>query len=77
MFGDAGYKFFCFPTPRVRMHVFVICPAGRAKFWLEPQIERAGDLETRLSDDALQEVVEVIKLHAADLGAAWDRALPV
>lgn len=52
------------------MHVHVTCPAGEAKFWLEPQIELARNHNlTRLQ---LKEIEGIIEEHLDEFKAAWN-----
>lgn len=41
VFRDGQFRFFFFSREEVRIHIHVTCPAGEAKFWLEPAIELA------------------------------------
>ena len=54
-----------------RIHVHVICPAGEAKFWLEPEIELARNHNlTRLQ---LKEVEEIVEEHFDEFKIAWEK----
>lgn len=41
VFRDGPFRFFVFSREVERIHIHVTCPAGEAKFWLEPEIELA------------------------------------
>lgn len=41
VFRDGPFRFFFFSREEERIHIHVTCPAGEAKFWLEPEIELA------------------------------------
>ena len=41
VFRESGFRFFFFFREEDRMHIHVVSGDGEAKFWLEPEIERA------------------------------------
>lgn len=41
---EKGYRFFFFSREENRMHIHVIRSSGEAKFWLEPEIELARNI---------------------------------
>jgi hypothetical protein len=41
VFRDGPFRFFFFSREEERIHIHVTCPAGEAKFWLDPAIELA------------------------------------
>jgi hypothetical protein len=52
------------------MHVHVICPAGEAKFWIEPEIELARNHNlTRLH---LKDIEAIIEEHCDEFKNAWN-----
>jgi hypothetical protein len=72
---EGQYKLFCIAHPEkgssLRAHAFAMCPAGRARIWLEPEIEICKAFETGLSAEQLAEVLELAMKHAPKLLSAW------
>lgn len=56
------------------MHVHVFCADGEAKFWLEPEIELAGNF--RLTPVQLNEARRLIEEHCDEFKAAWRKHFP-
>jgi hypothetical protein len=72
---EGQYKLFCIAHPEKgsspRAHAFVMCAAGRARIWLEPEIEICKTFETGLNAEQLAEVLELAVKHASKLLLAW------
>ncbi|MBI2830797.1 MAG: DUF4160 domain-containing protein [Chloroflexi bacterium] len=66
---EKGYRFFFFSREEDRMHVHITCPAGEAKFWLEPQIELARNYNFTRSQ--LKEIEGIIEEHHDEFKVAW------
>jgi hypothetical protein len=59
-----------FSREESRPHVPVYCSAGKAKFWLDPELELARNY--RLSKVQLKEVEKIIERRYDELKAAWN-----
>ena len=70
VFRERGYRFFFFSREEPRIHVHVMCGAGEAKYWLEPEIELAKNHQ--LSRKELREIEEIIEAHLHELKTAWN-----
>jgi hypothetical protein len=68
---DKGYRFFFFSREESRMHVHVSCGDGEAKFWLEPEITLARNVQ--LSGLQLKEIGQLIEVHVDELKTAWNK----
>ncbi len=55
------------------MHVHITCPAGEAKYWLEPEIELAKN--HKLTRVQLKEIESVIEVHYNEFKSAWKKHL--
>ena len=53
------------------MHVHVTCPAGEAKFWLEPEIGLARNY--KLARLHLREIEDIIEEHCDEFKDAWKK----
>jgi len=53
------------------MHVHVSCGDGEAKFWLEPEITLARNVQ--LSGLQLKEIGQLIEVHVDELKTAWNK----
>jgi hypothetical protein len=53
------------------MHVHIYCGDGEAKFWLEPQIELAGNYG--LSRQQLQAIENIIEERQNEIRNAWQK----
>lgn len=56
------------------MHVHVNHANGEAKFWLEPEIALAQNYG--LSQNALNEVETMVRLHEKEIRDGWHRHFP-
>lgn len=65
-----GYRFFN-SREETRRHVHVSTADGTAKFWLEPIIALA--YYYNLGSKELAEAEEIIREHADDFRAEWDK----
>ena len=70
---EKGYRFFFFSREETRMHVHVTCPAGEAKYRLEPEIELAKN--HKLTRVQLKEIENLIEVHYNDFKSAWEKHL--
>jgi len=68
---DKGYRFFFFSREESRMRVHVSCGDGEAKFWLEPEITLARNVQ--LSGLQLKEIGQLIEVHVDELKTAWNK----
>lgn len=68
---DKGYRFFFFSREESRMHVHISCGDGEAKFWLEPEITLARNVQ--LSGSQLKEIGQLIEVHVDELKTAWNK----
>jgi len=62
------YRFFFNSREEVRPHIHVSCPAGVAKFWLEPLVSLASYY--RLSARELRHIEEIVKEHEDEFKSA-------
>jgi len=69
IFRQDGFRFFFFSREEPRLHVYVHCADGEAKFWLEPALKLAQNY--RLSDRQLSAIEELIREHENEIRAAW------
>lgn len=69
LFRERGYRFFFFSREEPRMHVHVHHANGEAKFWLEQDIALAQNYG--LSQNALNEVEAMIRLHEKEIRDGW------
>jgi len=61
IFNEKGYRFFFFSREEWRMHVHVYCTDGEAKYWLEPEIELAKQIE------------QIIEVHYNEITSGWKK----
>ena len=71
VFREDGYRFFFFSREETRIHVHIYCGDGEAKFWLEPQIELAGNYG--LSRQQLQAIENIIEERQNEIRNAWQK----
>ena len=71
VFREKGFRFFFFSREEARLHIHVQAGGGEAKFWIEPQIELAGNYGLKGSD--LSIIEGLIKEHESEIRAAWHR----
>jgi hypothetical protein len=71
IFREGGFRFYFFSREEPRMHVHVHCADGEAKFWLEPTIELAQNLD--LNNRQIRTVRSLIEAHEHEIRAAWKR----
>jgi hypothetical protein len=67
----SGYRFLFYSREEARIHVHVVSPQGEAKFWLEPELELAGN--HRLSRAELKTIERIIEAHYDEFIAAWHK----
>ena len=65
------YRFFFNSREEIRPHIHVSCPAGVAKFWLEPIVSLASYY--RLSPRELRQIENIVREHEDDFKSAWDQ----
>ena len=66
---EGSYRFYFFSREEPRMHVHVQCPAGEAKYWLEPTVLLAQN--RGLSGQQLREIRLVIERKLDAFRDAW------
>ncbi|MDO9533033.1 MAG: DUF4160 domain-containing protein [Deltaproteobacteria bacterium] len=66
-----SYRFFFNSREEIRPHIHVSCPAGVAKFWLEPIVSLASYY--RLSPRELRQIENIVREHEDDFKSAWDK----
>ena len=71
VFKDRNYRFFFFSREESRKHVHVSCPAGEAKFWIEPIIALAT--YHGLSQKQLNEIQSIVESHVDEIICAWEK----
>lgn len=69
IFRVKHYRFFFFSREEQRMHVHVTCPDGEAKFWLEPEVAVAKNIE--LSARQLREIQDIVEERKDEIIVAW------
>jgi hypothetical protein len=69
LFRERGYRFFFFSREESRIHVHVNHANGEAKFWLEPEVALAQNYG--LSQNALNEVEAMVRLHEKEIRDGW------
>jgi hypothetical protein len=69
LFRAGSYRFFSREDPR--KHVHVTCPAGEAKFWIEPIIALATYYG--LSKRQLKEVELLVEANFDEINSAWEK----
>ncbi len=74
VFREKGYRFLFLSREEPRMHVHALSQDGEAKFWLEPELELAGNYG--LSRAQLREIEQIIEVHNDELVAAWRKHFP-
>lgn len=62
-------RFFFFSREEERMHIHIVSPDGEAKYWLEPEIEKA--MSYNISNKELKNIEKIIKEHQDDFRTAW------
>jgi hypothetical protein len=65
------YRFFFNSREEMRRHIHVSCPAGVAKFWLEPIVSLASYYH--LSPKELRELENIVRERENEFKSAWDR----
>lgn len=70
VFREDGYRFFFFSREESRRHIHVISGDGEAKYWLEPEIELAGNYRFRRAQ--LKAIENLIEAHYDELVRAWN-----
>jgi hypothetical protein len=65
------HRFFFNSREEIRRHIHVSCPAGVAKFWLEPIVSLASYY--RLSSRELRQIENMVREHEDDFKSAWDQ----
>ncbi len=70
VFRIGRYRFYFFSREEDRPHVHVKCPAGEAKFWLEPIISLAA--YSGLSKKHLTYLQKIVESRKDEITKAWD-----
>ena len=71
VFRERGYRFFFFSLEEDRMHIHVVCGNGKAKFWIEPEIDLA--MSSGLSTKELSIIERIVKEHQNEIKRAWQK----
>ena len=71
VFTDGPFRFFFFSREETRRHIHVTCPAGEAKFWLEPEIELA--MQHGLPPHRVSEIRRLVEEHEDEIRRAWQQ----
>ncbi len=74
VFREGGFRFYFFSREEARMHVHVQGQSGEAKFWLEPEIERAQYVG--LSRHEIGEASRLVQEREHDIRNAWRKHFP-
>lgn len=69
VFRERGYRFFFFSLEEERMHIHVISGNGKAKFWIEPEIDLS--MSSGLSTKELSIIERIVKEHQDEIEKAW------
>ena len=64
-----SYQFHFYSREESRPHVHVRTPDGKAKFWLEPQVELADS--SNLAQRELRQLEELVTEYQDDFRTAW------
>ncbi|MBI1870738.1 MAG: DUF4160 domain-containing protein [Chlamydiae bacterium] len=71
VFRYKNYRFFFFSREEKKIHVHVSCPAGEAKFWIEPIVSLCEHY--RLSSKELRELQNVVERKKDEITRAWKK----
>jgi hypothetical protein len=71
VFRYKDYRFFFFSREEERVHIHVSCPAGGAKFWVEPIVSLIQHYG--LSAKELRELQKVVEEHKNEIIRAWKK----
>ena len=69
VFRWKGYRFCFFSREEPRVHIHVRDAGGQAKFWIEPEVELERNYG--LKEDALSEILSVVKERKQEILNAW------
>lgn len=69
VFREKSYRFHFFSLEEERMHIHVVTPAGKAKFWIEPEIALA--LSQGIPIHELTLIETIVKEHRDEIESAW------
>jgi Domain of unknown function (DUF4160) len=70
IFRERGFRFSFFSNEEPRMHVHVSHADGRAKFWLEPDLELAEN--NGLKPGQIKRAFALIKEHENEIKNRWE-----
>ena len=65
------YRFFFNSREEIIRHIHISCPAGVAKFWLEPLVSLASYY--RLSPKELRQIENIVREREDEFRSAWER----
>ena len=71
VFREGGLRFYFFSREEKRKHIHVQGADGEAKFWPEPEIEKAQNYG--LSQQSLKKALHLIKEHEDEIHAVWNK----
>ena len=69
VFRERGYRFFFFSREEERRHVHVSSSEGKAKFWLDSEIELAKNF--RYTRKQIHDIESLIERHDDEFISAW------
>jgi hypothetical protein len=68
---EGSYRFYFNSNEETRMHIHVESDNGKAKFWLEPDIELSFYKDFRQYE--INEILKVIRSHQQEFEDAWHK----
>ena len=69
VFREKSYRFHFFSLEEERVHIHVVGAGGKAKFWIEPQIELA--MSRGIPVQELSAIEGIVKEHRDEIEKAW------
>jgi hypothetical protein len=71
LFREGPYRFYFFSREETRLHVHVSSGDGEAKFWIEPDVELAGNFG--IPEREITKVLAIVRNHEHEIREAWNR----
>jgi len=68
---EGPYRYYFNSNEETRMHIHVVSDKGKAKFWLEPNIELSFTKDFRQNE--INEILKVIQSHEQEFKDAWHK----
>ena len=69
VFREKSYRFHFFSLEEERMHIHVVAPNGKAKFWIEPEIALA--MSQGIPTHELTEIEKIVMERRDEIEKAW------